>query len=59
MEKYLGKKVWLHIIDPNSKKNLFFNCKIIDVSHSHVTFIDRYGKEITWRRLDVVELKPT
>ena len=55
-KRHIGKRKWLHIKVNN--KDLFFLAKIIDVTNTHISFIDKFNIEYSFRLLDVIEAKP-
>lgn len=55
MREWLNKKVRLSVeIDG---RTLYYTATIIDVSDTHITFIDKFDKTITKRISDVIEVE--
>ena len=52
MIEYKGKRVKLHIIKNGA--DLFYTALITDVNDTHITFIDKYKKQFTFK-LDLVQ----
>lgn len=62
MKEYIGKVCKVHINVIGKKKgirqNLFYRATIKYVSNSHITFIDKWKKQYTYRLSDVIEVQP-
>lgn len=54
MKEYEGKEVMMSI--EVNERTLFFSAKIIKVSKDNIKFIDKYNKEYTFRRKNIIEI---
>jgi len=55
MKQYIGKTCKLHIVV--NGKDLFYTAKVKDVSDTHISFIDKFGEDYTFRMTDIVEIR--
>lgn len=56
-KNFIGKTKWIHI--EIKGRDLFYTAKnIISITNTHITFIDKFEKEYTYRLSDVIETQP-
>ena len=54
MEEYLGKICSITV--SRNGKDLFYNAEVNGVSDIHISFKDKYGKQYTYRKEDIIEI---
>ena len=59
MSTYLiGKQCSIHVRDPLHGKILYYTVKeVIDVTDTHMTFIDKFGKEFSYKMDDILQIQ--
>ncbi len=55
MKQYIGKQCKLHV--QINEKDLFYTAKIIDVTETHISFIDKFDEKYSFRLTDIVEIR--
>ena len=55
MKHHEGKKCKIHI--QRDGKDLYYEADVLSVDESHITFVDKFGKEYTFRRDDIIEIR--
>ena len=55
MKHHEGKKCKIHI--QRDSKDLYYEANVLSVDESHITFVDKFGKEYTFRRDDIIEIR--
>lgn len=56
MKEWIGKKAQL-TVELASKKQLFFNATVTKATEEHLTFVDKYGEEYTFRISNIIQIK--
>jgi len=55
MKQYIGKICKLHIVV--KERDLFYTAKITNVNDTHISFIDKFDENYTFRTTDIVEIR--
>ena len=55
MKEYLDKTCKIHIAI--NGKDLFYTARIINVSDTHITFVDKFNETLTFRLQDIIEIR--
>lgn len=54
MQEYIGERVKLHI--DRDGHDLFYSAKILNITDTHISFLDKFNKKYCYRLTDVVEI---
>lgn len=58
MEEFVGKSCKIHIFIRG--ENLFFTVKrVLSVTDTHISFVDKFDEAYSFRKVDVVEINNT
>lgn len=55
MQQYVGKKCKVKILRDNNCLHYTAD-PVTDVTQTHISFIDKFGEQMTFRIIDIVEL---